>query len=65
MKMNELNEDFKTDIITLSQIGSIFSVKEYKIGEFYKENLSQVKEKFSEREVDYHSYEEGVIVLKP
>ena len=65
MKLNEMKEeDFKTDIITLSTLGSIFSVKEYQIGRFYKEKLEQVKEVYGEREVDYFSYSGGIIVLE-
>lgn len=64
MKVNELKEErFQTNIITLSEIGSIFNTKEYKIGDFYKENLEKVKERFGNRETDYFSYEDGIIVL--
>ena len=65
MKLNEMKEEeFKTDIITLSTLGSIFSVKEYQIGRFYKEKLEQVKEVYGEREVEYFSYSGGIIVLE-
>lgn len=65
MKVSELKDDFKTDIVSLSELGSIFRTKENKIGDFYKEKLSGVKERFGEREIDFYSYDCGSIVLKP
>lgn len=63
MKVSELKNDFKTDIVSLSELGSIFRTKECKIGDFYKEKLPAVKERFGEREIDFYSYEDGLIVL--
>lgn len=61
--LNDLEENFETDMVKLLKVGSIFRCKEYLIGEFYKENLNRVKEIYGEYEVDYYSYENGIIVL--
>lgn len=54
MKLNELEEErFKTNIITLSEMGNIFKTKESTIGDFYKENLEKVKERYGDRYLDY------------
>lgn len=64
MKLNDLKEEeFKTDIIELSKVGSIFHTKEYEIGKFYKENFTKVAEIYGDYTVDFYSYENGVIVL--
>lgn len=65
MKLNELENKFNTNIITLSQIGSIFHTKEYEIGKFYKDNYNNVVKKFGEREIDFYDYKYGIIVLQP
>lgn len=64
MIFNDLKEeDFKTDIIELSKIGSIFHTKEYEIGKFRKENFTKVAEIYGDYTVDFYSYKDGIIVL--
>lgn len=64
MVFNDLKEEnFKTDIIELRKVGSIFHTKEYEIGKFYKENFTKVAEVYGDYTVDFYSYEGGIIVL--
>lgn len=64
MILNDLKEEsFKTEIIELRHVGTIFHTKEYEIGKFYKENFSKVAEIYGDYTVDFYSYDDGIIVL--
>ncbi|MGL4573067.1 MAG: hypothetical protein ACRCVJ_18650 [Clostridium sp.] len=64
MKVKELKNEFETDKIEVLKVGAIFHTKEYSLGKVAKDNFSYFVERYGEYEIDYYSYEDGVIVLK-